>query len=57
VARGDREAEELDLVRFRLSKLAMRRLVCPLSEREELEYQQLCRRERQLMTLENASFN
>ena len=52
-----RMCEELDRVRYRLEKLAKTRLLCPLTEREEAEYEELSRRERQLMTLENARYN
>jgi hypothetical protein len=49
--------DELDRVRYQLRRLAMIRLLCPLSEDDELEYERLSRRERQLMTLANASSN
>jgi hypothetical protein len=50
-------SDELERVRYQLMKLAMTRLLCPLNERDQAEYDRLTRRERQLMALENASFN
>jgi hypothetical protein len=50
-------SEELERVRYQLMKLAMTRLLCPLTDRDQEEYDRLARRERQLMALEKASFN
>ena len=54
---GGSMQDELERVRQQLNRLVMSRLLCGFSEDDEDEYERLSRRERQLMTLQNASSN